>query len=98
MIVHSCNAQHSSAQFLIFTIQNRCSRDFGSRRVTAPGTFHAGINPQGDYSRGDIFRRRLPAVTARISVGALSRRTVNNRTARRRETEQTDDADRRRTV
>jgi len=42
----------------------------------------------GDYSWGDIFWRCLPAATARLSMGALPRHTVNNRMARHREIEQ----------
>jgi len=48
-------------------------RHIGSREVTAPARFTLALLRRGgeDYSRGDKFRRRLPAGTARLSVGSL---------------------------
>ena len=61
----------------MYTSQNHALRDVGSRRVTAPARFTLALfRRRGDYSRGDIFRRRLPAGTARLSVGALPMSTT----------------------
>ena len=60
-----------SANFLWtlhFKLDKPCSCSHGA------STFHVSINPAGrgeDYSWGDIFRQRLPAATAWLSMGLL---------------------------